>query len=281
MHNRKYDWSLVQVKEGILNVDRLLIENQQYTDLFYQYTIGMPQMLAHTKDFKRFVGKAFDVKLSFHKPGCVERDLRKLGLPQIPDTNSIAGFMSRFSVESSKCYVAVAAARPKLDLVDIGTVVHKYGHYIEERVHLGERENLNYRSPDFVHRNTSMTMALELISKDCPSLPYDVIHWAADELVAWTNAVWVCWLLRIDTQYVIIGLVIDKILRSSDYPDFALLHLHKLHSLFTSRVAAEACFSGDGRHSGFDHFFEQGDEYSRCLQIDTATHNLFRNLIYP
>lgn len=280
MHNRKYKWDMVQAKEGILKVDRLLCDFPRYTELFWQYTIGSPQMFAYSQDVKRFIGETFDVKLSFHKPACVEGDLRKLGLPQIPETNSIAGYMSRLSVESDRCYIAVAAARPELDIVDIGLVMHEYGHYIEERVHLKERESPNYRSPGFVHRNTSMTMAFQLFAEACPSLPRDVIHYAADELVAWGNALWLCWLFGIDRQYVALGLVLDKISQSPDYPDFAVTHLHKIHKFFTNRAAAEALFSSGGYYPGFDNFFEQGDEHSRCLQIDTASHNLFAYLIY-
>src|SRR5439155_4973560 len=112
MHTRKYNWEAVRIEEGMLRVDRLLSDHPQYIDLFGRFTIGPLQLFAHTKDFRRIVGKVFDAKLSFHEPGCVASDLRKLGRPGVPTYDNIMGYMSRFSARSSKCYVAVAAARP-------------------------------------------------------------------------------------------------------------------------------------------------------------------------
>lgn len=259
-------------EDAILRHEALLNAFPDYKRLFDAMDISRVCLLSDVESVKQSIGQVFDARLSFHVPGRLARDIALVAPEVKPSSPSLAGYMSRYGDNFTSYLVAVTAADETCRSVDTGSVLHEYGHYVEQR-------QLKYDRmiPAYAPRETSFSSACLLVLSRFPDLTGEAILVAADELVAWTNALWLAWIFQVDPRVVFCGMVLDEIsnpakarLTRRVLPDYL--------DLFRDRELAERQFEF---YSGiqFTRFSRISDVHDKSRLVDGATRALFDYLL--
>lgn len=257
--------------------NHLLADFPEYKRVFDLYEVpDQMNLVCSVEQAKAAFEGAFGATLSFHRLGELNRDLKARNCPIVPNRDDVMGFMARDGVRLNKYLVAIAGQKEQdgnVKDIHVGTILHEYGHYVEER----HQAQLRKRGNEW--RQTSHWVASRWVNAVRQPLTFEGIDFAADELAAWMNAVWISWLMDADRNYVVTGLVLDAV-SNPDFPaEFVTQALPDLHAILTNRRVAEKLFRSTAQGASFDDFFKQGTETSRCCQIDEATMNIFGYLL--
>ncbi len=248
-------------------------------------SVGVPHDLGMSlapSDAERLLIQRFAADFSTHHKGRIGIDLAHLLVPEAQESASRScGYMFRKGLNHDQFHVAVTFwPEPELDLLDRATVLHEYGHYVEQRVAAKRRQS---REP-LADRSTSFNDALRFIRHfgDRPSSEYEMRR-AADELVAWLNAIWLCWITSMDPRIVVVGMALDAF--ASVEPDIRFLErcIAAIAPIITDREVAQRFFSGLGLltfENALSHRNRNSD-VTLCKQIDYATVMLIRCLLVP
>lgn len=276
------NWDIVS--DHVFMLRFFLEDYPNYRSLFN--TVDMPDDMPTQVDYNhvRFtLGARFNASLSIHEPNHMPADLAKFIPHAAKLPPNLEGYMTRFGKRDAKFHIAVKIGDN--NKLDRGTVVHEYGHYVEQRVAFlrgGPTDPL-------AERDTAFMFACAMVSRvrGRSVLAYYVHHgypadlrWTADELVAWLNALWLCWILNIDPKTVAAGMVLDAINHSALDIVTVTRCLPAIAHIITDRAAAEQLFASAGPYT-LGNALRRGpnERDSRlCKQIDCATSMLLAPL---
>lgn len=257
----------------VLLIGNLLEDHPQYSGLCRLIGLsGLPQF-TYTIDAVKTLGHIFQARLSFHHPDRFVEEIRDFAGDRAPKAGNYAGCMARYGDNLSKFFVAIATQPDDTNIASMGSILHGFGHYAEDR-------KAAFLGATSTHqkRETSFNAAYQLLQDTFPQISEQKALRAADEIVAWINALWICWMLNLDTGLVLSGMILDEINDIDHFNGFTLSHLPKMHKYFSDREIAEMFFRGsDG--FGFDCLFTDGSDQRLCFQIDGATERLLNRLL--
>ncbi|MBU1690658.1 MAG: hypothetical protein KKD65_07960 [Gammaproteobacteria bacterium] len=258
----------VGAKIGLMPHD-FLRDFPEYFGLFSSFKLFeyLP-LLVYPEDVKNSLGQIFNVQLTFHEKEKLIEEIKIFAPETAPLNNNLSGFMSRFGENFTNFFIAISFSHFFKGVVDRGTAIHEFGHFIEQKV--ATRKNGITHALQI--RETSFKSANYLYKKFYRDIPIELAAKEADELIAWLNALWLCWLLKIDARSVVWGMIEDET-NNSNISKFTINHLPKIKDFFLNRNVAEEHFKG--KHKiGFYEFFEHENESAMCDQIDDATRRL-------
>ena len=256
---KKSNWPESDDENLIFNIKNILADYPNYSSFFKHFGIDLHTKITHELDVGQIAKnfqRIFDAKLSFYKNDRPE---------------NTEGYCIRTEQD---CLVAVTATEydDGCRYAQLATVIHEYGHYVEQRI---IPEDVFSPGQPYCDRDTSFASALRLISELNLSVEINIQRYIADELVAWVNAIWISWIVGLDPRAAVLGAAID-----STHP-ITFLHPEVVNKSFKS-LAAVICSK---KHAN-DHFRQFGpydlfaiSKYRRsdkgdknlCLQIDQAT----------
>lgn len=200
--SRNFKWTQTDVTRGhAIHVDRFLRDFPHYSKLAAENGLTGRGSIVLTEEVTERVKRYFDVSLSFHKPGEISNDLRRMGKVEMEHRQGpVEGFMSPESRGSDKFYIALSAFH-SMSVTPTATLVHELGHLVEEQVRLDTNQAAStafYKALDILYFNG---MAADKT--------FDLRH-TANEWVAWVNSVWISKLLNIETQHSLLGMIMDE-----------------------------------------------------------------------
>jgi hypothetical protein len=265
-----HGWS--NVPDSILRDRKLVHDHPRYRAMFRSFGMKNLSMLTRTNDVRETLGQVFDARLSFHLRGTLVRDIREFAPEVAPTAPNSMAYMVRYGDGFTRCLIALETPDLHCRVVDKGSVLRAYGHYIEQRTLVGQRM---YRAGEM--RDSSFMDAYQIVQRRCDWLSPEALPVAADTLISWLNAIWICWLFRLDPRAIIAGMVLDDITSSWAATHFAEDVFPQWQDVLTNRGAAEGIFA-QGCSVGFDHCFEEKDVMRLCRQIDAATRKLLATL---
>lgn len=241
-------------------------------------SINMPddlRLLIDVEDARQTVGQHFSAGLSVHHRGQIGADLAYLLSPTAQQQAArCMGYMLRRDSDPALFHVAVTFQEAP-GWIDRPTLVHEYGHYVEQRVAAKRKQTID----PYADRATAFMDALQLVQLFSKSAPYgDDERSAADELVAWLNAIWLCWMAGMDPRIVIVGLLTDAISHGKRDLRFLNRLIPALAGIVQLRTPAAKFFGGLGRWT-FDTALARvcgAHDIQVCQQIDKATSMLIR-----
>lgn len=247
----------------------------QYRRLFA--TINVPSdlpMLMTVEHARTFISSCFNTSFSAHRPGYMRTELAHL-IPSamcLPD--DLEGYMTRVGKRFNRFHIAVTIRNGYLQR---DTVVHELGHYSEQRV-----ATLRGQPPGpLAIRNTAFIDAHSLLTQmKCKPSYFGDLRRAADELVAWMNAIWLCYMLGIDSRTVFVGMLLDSISHPANDTGFNENCLPAVARIFTERTFAERIFNSAGSYTlvnGLKSSMKNNDT-QLCKQIDSATSSLLKTI---
>jgi len=279
MHHDSYNFkarSRLSVESDYVFLrDKFLADFPHYAELFI--AVGMTDNIwlhATRDDVRSTLGARFNAELSFHKPGRISADLA-WRIPSIREASNLAGYMTRYGKGAAMFHVAVTTIDKASSYVDRGTAIHEYGHYVEQRV----AANRGYPPGPLQKRNTAFKYAYALVTATGSGATDGLCsRFAADEFIAWINAIWLCWMLRIDPKTVVVGMVLDAISHPESFAPYVhqSLPLIVKAEIFSNRAAAEHIFESAGRYT-LSRGLRVGTDTSDvrlCEQIDRASSTL-------
>lgn len=248
----------------------LLFDYPEYQALFDLYEIEQCPMFTSPPSVEKTLGAVFDADLVFTAPGNVGKIVRKK-LPQDEYVlDSSAGHMVRYGEHFEKYLIVIATAAKEIKAVDKSTVLRMFGHYCEQRILAAQPMYKAYEMRDTAYKD-----AVELVNRALPNAALPEV--IADNLTAWLNAIWLCWIFNLDQRWVIIGMVLDEISNPQGVSSFISNVMSTLKPLLTDRESAERFFriaSG----SGFDNCFDDRNVVGLCQGIDKATRMLLHSI---
>jgi hypothetical protein len=245
----------------------------EYRGLFKKLKIPdlMDQSVC-TERAKETVVQSFDAQFSVHLPGRISDDLREAGHQHYPPDSNFLGYMARTGENLNEFYVALTcnASGPPYATINIGALLHEYGHYVEERhcVHLLENGDDSRGTSYFDALLWCMEQKGDVLTYD------DESSNLAFEIAAWLNSIWLCWLFSVDPKQALVGMVVNLQSKGRLGQIFIENEIPKILKIATNRTAAERFFREGDYERGFDNFFQERDVLQRCLQIDDATSRL-------
>ncbi|MBI5920491.1 MAG: hypothetical protein HY847_02445 [Betaproteobacteria bacterium] len=269
-----------KISDHVFLVDRFIQDCPGFRPLFD--SLNMPNDLdafVSRADVKNTLGERFNAIFTIHQPGKIMSDLARF----IPDFAPLSGlrdnkvgFMIRHGKDDS-CRVAIAWVGTKNKL-HRGTVLHEFGHYVEQRV----AALRGYSPGPTVDRDTAIRYAREVINKMIrPSHFAGNTFIAADEVVAWLNAVWLCWILGIDPRIVIAEMAIDSVSSPENDSGFVKICSPLINHIITDHSSADRMFKSAGPFT-FQQALERkpGEtDITLCQQIDGATASILEYIL--
>ena len=267
--NANYTWADAPLEDPIgLMAGELLRSHPQYAEVCTLFNINNLPMLTYGAEIERTLGQIFDARLSFHVPERMATEVKDFAGERAPTQKNLEGYMNSYGPNLSKFFIAVSTVPPLPDVVQKGTVLHEYGHYIEQRkaVTLGST-----RAHEI--RDTSFKSAYCLFKKNFPKLSEKKALEAADELVAWLNGLWLCWLLELDTGLIVAGMVLDEVSQPDSETGFPQHCLPKIREYFLDRQIAERHFNSANGQSFTECLYLEHEE-QLCFMIEDATRRL-------
>lgn len=256
----------------VLLTGKLLEDYPEYSDIFRIFRVSNLPLYTYTADAAKTLGRMFEAKLSFHHRDRMAAEVRTFAGNRAPVSQRLEGYMNLYGPDLSKSFIAISTHPDDPDIADKSTILHEYGHYVEQRkaALLGATHALQMRE-------TSFLVAYQLLRHGCPNISDRVVLRAADELVAQINSLWLCWVLGLDTGLVLAGMILGEVSHPSAVTTFSTTHLPRLSKYFINRRIAEAWFKSFYGF-GFKDFADDGDEKRMCFQIDDATRRLLNSL---
>ena len=243
----------------------------QFRTLFA--ALGMPDNLplqVNADAVRDTLARRFNAGFSIHDAGRIGSDLAKF-VPHAKDLSSAStGYMTRYGENYMHFHVAITIADKTTGQLDRGTVIHEYGHYVDQNV----AAHRGYAPGPYVKRDTAFMGAFELINKMEASTAGTRSHYfAADELVAWLNALWLCRILNIDPRTVVVGMILDTISQPSGNIGFVKACLTAIANTIVDRSAGERMFNAAGPYTLHDALCPDpdGNDDRLCAQIDGTT----------
>lgn len=268
----KCGWRDYPAQWARLNWTDLLEDYPLYTHLFEIFCISDCSLYTLATDVELTFGHIFDARLVFYRDGIWLEKGTQSSIEHDVNLDGMMGTMARYGSDYSQCLVAISSTNADINVVDKGSALKLYGHYCEQRLLVGQRMYSPYEM-----RDTAYADALRVIKDGRIKAVKGAASFAADNLIAWINAVWLCWIFNLDVRPVIVGMVLDDITNPHTASNFATAVLPAWKDILTDRLVAEKVFRGSGG-PGFNDCFEDGDVLRLCQQIDRATAALLRSL---
>lgn len=234
-------------------------------------------MGVHRNAVRCTLGARFNTRFSVHASGHMMADLANL-FPEItfPDEECGGGYMARLGEHSDDFNIAVIAIDDCKNL-DRGTVLSQFGHYIEQRV-------VAHRQLPFeplAMRNTAFLDAYEVVNMTSKGATCEQdLRRAADQLCAWTNAIWLCWMLKISPKIVVVGMALDATNYPSEEGRSETCGLVAAARVLVSHTAAEHMFTSAGPFTLKTALRPEasGNDVSLCQQINLASSLLLESI---
>lgn len=260
----------------------LFLEDHPYFRATLQ-CVGVPYDLRlgiTSADVEKLLGHRFSADFSTHHQGRIGIDLAHLLVPEAQERAARSiGYMFVTGSNYDQFHVAVAFQLGP-DLLDRSTVLHEYGHYVEQRVATRRHRNAD----PLADRSTAFADALRLVRiAGAHSSSEHEMRRAADEFVAWFNAIWLSWITGMDPRLVVVGMVLDAISSAEPAIPFLERCISIIAPVITDREVAQRFFCGSGS-SSFENTLRHRSRHrdvQLCQQIDHATAMLFRSILIP
>lgn len=238
----------------------------QFATLFK--TLDMPDdlpLLVSQAEAERRVCARFDASFSVHNPGTIgDAFSHHISRAQVVALNAMSAHMLFPMSPSHGFQVAVQTASP-LGEVDLGSILRMYGFYVAARASHATTRN-KFSENDAVAAALTVTYAL-----NCSPFFGGRAGDSADTLVAWMNAVWICWMVGIDPRVVVVGLLMDCIPTMQNDWRALLTVLTAMTPVVVSRAEAERLFNASGRKM-LDHISRlDTQDRALCAQTNKAT----------
>lgn len=240
--------------------------------------MGIPSFMVQsvcTASVRESIATIFDTQFRIHRPGKMVDDLRHEGHPNLPPSNKLVSFTARTGKDQKQFLVAVRcdAWAKDVESVNVNTVLHAYGHYIEEKV----RDE--HMKSGLLAVNNSLWTAVEwCLRNNVHNFSEKELILIAKDIAAWVNALWLYWIFSVDAKQALVEMVADLVHKGHLGRLFVRDEIPKIEDLFTSRMAAEREFKKAFHQTTFDSFLKMDSERYRCMQIDHASSLLLRSL---
>ena len=238
----------------------------QFATLFK--TLNMPDdlpLLVSQAEAERRICARFEATFSVHNPGTIgDAFSEDLSRAQVVALNAMSAHMLFPMSPSHGFQVAVQTASPWGE-VDLGSVLRMYGFYVAARASHATARN-KFSENDAVAAALAVPYAL-----NCAPFFGERAGDSADTLVAWMNAVWICWMVGIDPRVVVVGLLLDCIPTMQNDWRALLTLLKALTPVVVSRAEAERLFNASGRKMLNHATRLDTQDRALCAQINKAT----------